>query len=187
MFKFDFNEEFSMFDIWVERDDGKKFGFNSLTLLDVSNNHNVLELLGANIKELNPDTTFVLYEDNGRIAYYAYNVYAQYSVKTFEEALELAKKDIQSREMQKIFVKNQMEERTKKLTKLVDEFNRARNQFQEEMLIDESDFSNQCVDGQKWAQEFCRIYPFMDEGTMLCWFANAIEAGKDSHYRKREE
>jgi len=42
------------------------------------------------------------------------------------------------------------------------------------------------TDAQKWAQEFIRRFggrercAFIDEGLMIGWFANAIEAGRDA-------
>jgi hypothetical protein len=38
---------------------------------------------------------------------------------------------------------------------------------------------NDCTDAPVWAQEFCKRFPNSDEGTMLGWFANAIQAGYD--------
>lgn len=36
------------------------------------------------------------------------------------------------------------------------------------------------TDAQRWAAQFVRLYPNgTDEGTLISWFANAIEAGKD--------
>ena len=32
-------------------------------------------------------------------------------------------------------------------------------------------------DAQDWANEFCRIFPGHDEGSMLGWFANALMSG----------
>ena len=40
------------------------------------------------------------------------------------------------------------------------------------------------TDASKWAKEFYARFPFVDEGVMLAWFANAIEAGRDAD-RKR--
>lgn len=34
------------------------------------------------------------------------------------------------------------------------------------------------TDARKWAEAFCQLCPDMDEGTMIAWFANAIETGK---------
>lgn len=35
---------------------------------------------------------------------------------------------------------------------------------------------NECGDdASKWAKAFVQTFPASDEGTMLCWFANAIE------------
>jgi hypothetical protein len=36
------------------------------------------------------------------------------------------------------------------------------------------------MDAQVWAKEFCKMFPEMDEGTMIAWFANAIMAGYDT-------
>lgn len=36
------------------------------------------------------------------------------------------------------------------------------------------------IDAAKWAQEFCLINPDIDEGVMISWFANAIEAGRSN-------
>ena len=38
------------------------------------------------------------------------------------------------------------------------------------------------VDVSKWAASFCERFPDNDEGTMLGWFANAIEAGRAAGY-----
>ena len=37
------------------------------------------------------------------------------------------------------------------------------------------------TDARKWAAAFVQIFPDaeVDEGTMIGWFANAIEAGRD--------
>lgn len=34
------------------------------------------------------------------------------------------------------------------------------------------------LDARRWAAAFCQKHPGVDEGTMLSWFANAIENGK---------
>lgn len=34
-------------------------------------------------------------------------------------------------------------------------------------------------DAGAWAKEFCKIYPEMDEGLMISWFANAMMAMHD--------
>jgi hypothetical protein len=39
------------------------------------------------------------------------------------------------------------------------------------------------TDGAKWAEEFCRKFAAEntpDEGTMIGWFCNAIEAGRSA-------
>jgi hypothetical protein len=36
------------------------------------------------------------------------------------------------------------------------------------------------IDAQLWAREFVRLAPPTDEGTMIGWFANAIDAGRDA-------
>ena len=41
------------------------------------------------------------------------------------------------------------------------------------------------MDAKIWTEEFCKRNSALDEGTMLCWFANAIMAGYD--IAKREE
>lgn len=33
-----------------------------------------------------------------------------------------------------------------------------------------------------WVEEFSKVYPDCDTGTMLGWFANAIEHGRDAGY-----
>tara|TARA_Y100000296_G_scaffold49760_1_gene57017 strand:- start:2949 stop:3125 length:177 start_codon:yes stop_codon:yes gene_type:complete len=43
------------------------------------------------------------------------------------------------------------------------------------------------TDAQTWAQEFCARFPGNDEGTMLGWFANAIEAGRNAGTPVRRE
>ena len=35
------------------------------------------------------------------------------------------------------------------------------------------------MDARKWAEAFIQVSPPIDEGTMIGWFANAIEAGRD--------
>ncbi len=46
--------------------------------------------------------------------------------------------------------------------------------------IDDAELLNMMgTDARKWAQEFCKKFPNApEEGTMLGWFANSIEAGK---------
>ncbi len=40
-------------------------------------------------------------------------------------------------------------------------------------------------DAAKWAEAFCNTFPgVMDEGTMLGWFANAIEIAHDKRVRE---
>ena len=34
------------------------------------------------------------------------------------------------------------------------------------------------TDAEKWAASFCEKFPEVDQGLMLGWFANAIEAGR---------
>ena len=34
------------------------------------------------------------------------------------------------------------------------------------------------TDAAKWANAFCERFPQCDQGVMLSWFANAIEAGR---------
>lgn len=53
------------------------------------------------------------------------------------------------------------------------------------------------TDGVKWAEEFVRVYkeireireddPIKDEGWLIGWFANAIEAGSIAGYRRAKE
>lgn len=42
------------------------------------------------------------------------------------------------------------------------------------------------TDGAIWAQEFCRITGFADEGWALAWFCNAIMTGFDQANRSRD-
>jgi hypothetical protein len=42
------------------------------------------------------------------------------------------------------------------------------------------------TDAMVWAQEFCRINPGVELDTMLGWFANAIETGRNAGYRRAE-
>lgn len=39
------------------------------------------------------------------------------------------------------------------------------------------------TDAQKWAKAFCERNPDADEGTMIGWFANAIETGRSAGAR----
>lgn len=36
------------------------------------------------------------------------------------------------------------------------------------------------TDASVWAEEFKKVYPDADRGTMIGWFANAIETGRDA-------
>lgn len=36
------------------------------------------------------------------------------------------------------------------------------------------------TDARVWAKEFCHLNPALDEGTMIGWFANAIETGRSA-------
>ena len=36
------------------------------------------------------------------------------------------------------------------------------------------------TDARKWAEAFMQVSPLIDEATMIAWFANAIEAGRDA-------
>lgn len=42
-------------------------------------------------------------------------------------------------------------------------------------------------DAKVWAEEFCKNNTAIDLGTMIGWFANAIEAGKECHQRRLDE
>lgn len=43
--------------------------------------------------------------------------------------------------------------------------------------VTERDIIATCGDkGHLWAAQFCKRNPAIDEGTMIAWFANAIEA-----------
>jgi hypothetical protein len=56
----------------------------------------------------------------------------------------------------------------------------------ERVIVTDVDFLRSVgTDGAKWAAEFHRIaiglgYSAMDEGWLIGWFANAIEAGRDA-------
>lgn len=39
------------------------------------------------------------------------------------------------------------------------------------------DFDSRSTDAGVWARAFCKMNPAIDEGMMLGWFANAIDAG----------
>lgn len=41
------------------------------------------------------------------------------------------------------------------------------------------------IDAQKWAAKFVQLNPVADEGVMISWFANAIEAGRDAGRREK--
>lgn len=43
------------------------------------------------------------------------------------------------------------------------------------------------TDAQLWAREFVRLAPPTDEGTMIGWFANAIEVGRSAGYARGRE
>ena len=43
------------------------------------------------------------------------------------------------------------------------------------------------TDGSKWAKEFTKKFPDVDEGLMLGWFCNAIEAGREAGYKKYKD
>ena len=54
---------------------------------------------------------------------------------------------------------------------------------------DDSDLLNiMGIDASKWAEEFCKRFgnDIIDEGLMLGWFANAIEAGRAAARREDE-
>lgn len=42
------------------------------------------------------------------------------------------------------------------------------------------------IDAAKWASAFVRVFPTMDEGSMLAWFANAIMTGYDEATRRAQ-
>jgi hypothetical protein len=51
----------------------------------------------------------------------------------------------------------------------------------EELELDDTKRMNALLsttDASRWASEFCRLNPDMDEGTMLAWFSSAIETGR---------
>lgn len=50
----------------------------------------------------------------------------------------------------------------------------------EEMIADEKLMQYMGTDAMKWAEQLCVRFPDIDEGLMLAWFANAIEAGRDA-------
>ena len=39
-------------------------------------------------------------------------------------------------------------------------------------------------DAAKWAEQFCKCWPGIDEGVMIGWFANAIETACDVRMRR---
>ncbi len=41
-------------------------------------------------------------------------------------------------------------------------------------------------DASKWAEQFCKRFPGNDKGTMIGWFANAIEHSTDVRNNRRE-
>lgn len=57
------------------------------------------------------------------------------------------------------------------MNKIVENYKRA------ELL--EAYFDTKTLDASVWADEFCKLFPEMDRGLMLGWFANAIMAGYD--------
>jgi len=42
------------------------------------------------------------------------------------------------------------------------------------------------TDAQVWAREFNKLFPHIEEGTMISWFANAIEQGRGFFARPTE-
>lgn len=44
-----------------------------------------------------------------------------------------------------------------------------------------SDWPLPSFDAQDWAEAFCKLFPQMDEGLMLTWFAGALMRGYDEH------
>jgi hypothetical protein len=41
-------------------------------------------------------------------------------------------------------------------------------------------------DAQDWATAFCKVFPSVDEGTVLSWFANALIRGYDEGCAARQ-
>ena len=68
------------------------------------------------------------------------------------------------------------------LNKLVDEFGYAGVKSTLEELTDGGLLGYMGTDAQRWAQEFCAMHDG-DEGLMIGWFANAIEAGRSAPRR----
>jgi|SRR5579864_388248 len=48
-------------------------------------------------------------------------------------------------------------------------------------LKERSDWPLPSFDAKHWAEAFCKINPWADEGTMLTWFACALMRGFDEH------
>lgn len=186
MYKVEFDDEDGIFDLKITKDGENDFCFQSLVFIDLSVDPE-LDLEQSNIEKLNEDTKFVLYEDTDYDIFSARYVYAQYSVDSYDEAVELAKKDLYSHEMQQQLVKNWKDKFAKQIYEDIESFTRKMHILYDEIPTVKSALSNQCVDGQKWAEDFCDTYPFMDKGLMIGWFANAIEAGKDYQARLMEE
>jgi hypothetical protein len=68
------------------------------------------------------------------------------------------------------------------LNKLVDEFGYAGVKSTLEELTDGGLLGYMGTDAQRWAQEFCVMHGG-DEGLVIGWFANAIEAGRSAQLR----
>lgn len=53
---------------------------------------------------------------------------------------------------------------------------------------DDYDIIASCGDkGDRWAKAFCERNPVVDEGTMIAWFANAIEAACTVREQRRKK
>lgn len=48
-------------------------------------------------------------------------------------------------------------------------------------------FDRTNMDARRWAKEFVRLNPGIDEDLMHTWFANAIMCGYDNHYWTTQE
>lgn len=147
MYNVEFNDEEGFFEISIVKD-GKSFYFPLLTLIDLSIDPD-LDLEQSNIEKLNTNTQFVLYEDVEDDPFSARFVYAQYTTDSYDEAVELAKKDINSYEMQLQLVNNYEKYCAKIISEMIEEFRQKMQVFHDEIPSVASALNNQCIDGQK--------------------------------------
>ena len=101
----EFDSEYSCFDILVTDDAGNIVDTVSKLILGDASVFK-LDDPGLNIYKLNKDTKFILFKDSVYDPYTITWIYAQYSTDSFEEAVKLAKKDLESDEMKRALFEN---------------------------------------------------------------------------------